>query len=251
MSKYGNFGGATASAVKEQASYDGFGYNGRHGKWMVGQGDEQEELTEINLVVLGMRRCKEVGTRDDDDRFHASARYPIYTNQRDMDMTQPERQNRIQVIGLLNGDSTPKVWGSTSYTVDAFWHNPKTGSYNNELFPEGYWRIFKDFIKTESADAGVQLAPSCFELTLKVDPKSFEVGSGRKKSVTHRILIDGEPKYVGEELATKYDQLYASEDIDAWIQEWEGGATNVEPVTEDEFATDTVEDDSEQDEIPF
>ena len=41
MSKYDDFDGATESVVEEVVSFDGFGYNGRHGKWMVGQGDDR------------------------------------------------------------------------------------------------------------------------------------------------------------------------------------------------------------------
>ncbi len=269
MSKYGNFGGSTAGKVEEVKSYKGFGYNAKRGYWMIGEKDNTETFKEIKFVPFAMRRCKEVGWRDAEDRFHATNRYPIYTNQRDMVQDQPKKQNRIQVIGVVNGEL--RVWGATSDTVDKLWHNPESGGFHNDLFPVGFWKPFNKYLAAETKRAGVDLSPLCFELNIIADPDTIEVGSGRKTSDSHRVLLvdgngdgftgDVEPfiTYVGEAKASEYDELYNTEDLDAWVEEWEGAPGEVveeemvDPRDEKGEAPNPamVTDETELDEVPF
>ena len=114
---FGEYTGATAGQAQEERwQYEGIGYNASDGIFYIGK----IESKTLEFVAFAIRQCKEVL-----DAAGVVHRYPI--KQRRTEMAEGDVTNRVQVVGLVDGES--HIFGARSWTARAAWLNPRGGQW--------------------------------------------------------------------------------------------------------------------------
>lgn len=207
-----DFGGYTGATVgipdEERWQYEGVGYNATKGIFYVGT----QEVKQIEIVPFALRQCKEV--EGPDGAIH---RYPVKTRRAEMVTGDP--QPRVQVVGLVNGQL--RNFGGKSWTVRAFWLNPRSGEYHSDQFPVGTWYRLQDYIKDVKAEKKIATAPLNYRLTLTVGASQdlASAANPRQKMTAYPIVLS-KVEFVGPDEATENEALYVSEGLDEWVAEW-------------------------------
>lgn len=203
------FNGVSAGMQQEDRwQYPGSGYNATNGIFYIGE----DEAKTLEIVPFAMRQCKEV--TDINGVVH---RYPIKTKR--TDMTDGDIQNRLQVVGIINGEL--HIFGARSWTARAAWANPMGGPYHDARFEGGIWPRLMNHIKELKTSTGKATAPLCWKLSLEVG-EAIDLASAansKQKAKGHPIKAVS-MAFVGADKAAEYEQLYTDEAIDEWVQEW-------------------------------
>ncbi len=244
--------GNVESANKWQ--FEGMGYHTK-GYWMI-EGDKPSEIT---IVPLAIRQCKELGYKDSQGKWTETVhRYHPKESPKNMVKWDGDTRSRIQVLAIVNGEL--KLWGSSGYTVRWFWINPKNGKWNNADFELGYIERLEQFRKEQKELHGRDSSTLYWQSVLKADSELTDVGYGNNTSYAKRVLSVGEPSYVGDDKVLEYSEFYNTEDLAGWIAEWENAETSVveneapvDPADEKGEAPNPamVTDETELDEVPF
>jgi len=209
--------------------YEGIGYNASDGVFYVGEAREKT----LSIIPFAMRQCKEV--EDINGIVH---RYPIKTAKKQM--AEGDTTYRLQLVCQHEGELY--TFGARAYTTRASFVNPAKGQWNNENIPMGIWHQLMDQISVIKAKHEAITSPCHWEMSLQVG-KQYTAGTGKNTSSAKPIVLDGVFKFIGVDAANANTELYLSEDLDAWVNEWQGQIVNEEPAPEV-----TVEED---DEIPW
>lgn len=224
---FGNFGGtAVGEPEVDRWQYPTLGYNASEGIFYV----DEDKVVTLTLVPLALRQCKEMA-----DLSGVIHRYPVKTPK--SQMVDGDLTNRLQVVCIHDGEL--HVFGARSWTARASWLNPRGGQWRDDNFETGVWYQLEDYIKEMKSKHGVATTPLCWEITLSASGKQITVGTGRNTSKSHPITMEGVPVFVGPERVAEYEDLFISEDLTAWVNEWKKLTTetaaveDVQPIEED------------------
>lgn len=203
------FNGVTAGVQAEDRwQYPGAGYNATNGIFYIGE----DEVKELTIVPFAMRQCKEVT-----DAAGMTHRYPIKTKR--ADMVEGDIQNRLQVVGIINGEL--HIFGARSWTARAAWANPLGGPYHDNRFEGGIWPRLVNHIKETKVNTGKATAPLCWAVRLVVgDAIDLASAANAKQKAKGHPIKAVSLSFVGAEKAAEYERLYVDEAIGEWVAEW-------------------------------
>lgn len=206
---FGTYTGATAGQAQEERwQYKGIGYNASDGIFYIGK----EESKTLEFVPFAIRQCKEVT-----DAAGVIHRYPI--KQRRTEMAEGDVTNRVQVVGLVNGEL--HIFGARSWTARAVWLNPRGGQWFDERFEVGIWYRLQDYIKQVKAEKGMTTAPLCYRLKLAAgEPIELSSAANNKQRAKGCPIVAESLAFVGAEEARRNEQLYIDELLADWVMEW-------------------------------
>ncbi len=217
---FGEYTGATAGQAQgERWQYEGIGYNASDGVFYIGK----IESKTLEFVPFAIRQCKEVL-----DAAGVVHRYPI--KQRRTEMAEGDVTNRVQVVGLVDGEL--HIFGARSWTARAAWLNPRGGQWFDDRFEVGIWYRLQDYIKQVKAEKGKTTAPFCYRLKLAAGDSIELSSAANAKQKSRGCPIKAESlAFVGANAARANEQLYVDELLDEWVAEWNEQAVT-EPAAE-------------------
>ena len=217
---FGEYTGATAGQAKEERwQYEGIGYNASDGIFYIGK----EESKTLEFVPFAIRQCKEVT-----DAAGVVHRYPI--KQRRTEMAEGDVTNRVQVVGLVNGEL--HIFGARSWTARAAWLNPRGGQWFDDRFEVGIWYRLQDYIKQVKIEKGMTTAPLCYRLKLAAgEPIELSSAANTKQRAKGCPIVAESLAFVGADAARQNEQLFVDELLDEWVKEWSKQAV-AEPAAE-------------------
>ncbi len=217
---FGEYTGATAGQAQgERWQYEGIGYNASDGVFYIGK----IESKTLEFVPFAIRQCKEVL-----DAAGVVHRYPI--KQRRTEMAEGDVTNRVQVVGLVDGEL--HIFGARSWTARAAWLNPRGGQWFDDRFEVGIWYRLQDYIKQVKAEKGKTTAPFCYRLKLAAGDSIELSSAANAKQKSRGCPIKAESlAFVGANAARANEQLYVDELLDEWVAEWNKQAVT-EPAAE-------------------
>lgn len=216
-----NFDGVTAGMQQEERwQYPGAGYNASDGIFYIGK----EESKTLEFVPFAIRQCKEVT-----DAAGVVHRYPI--KQRRTEMAEGDVTNRVQVVGLVNGEL--HIFGARSWTARAAWLNPRGGQWFDDRFEVGIWYRLQDYIKQVKIEKGMTTAPLCYRLKLAAGaPIELSSAANTKQRAKGCPIVAESLAFVGAEDARRNEQLYIDELLADWVMEWNKTAAVESPAAE-------------------
>jgi hypothetical protein len=186
--------------------YPTIGYNTTDGVFYVGD----DEAKELEMVVLAVRRCKEV-----EDANEVIWRYGPYVKK--VNMKQGKMKQRLQAVVVINDKL--HIFGARSWTARALFDNDADGQYHDRNYQAGLWGELKKFIKKVKAERGVDTSPYCWRIKLATGA-AFQNPMDKKRKITP-ITYEGPPfTFVGKVKAAEYKSLLESEDLKGWADEW-------------------------------
>ena len=217
---FGEYIGATAGQAQEERwQYEGIGYNASDGIFYIGK----EESKTLEFVPFAIRQCKEVT-----DAAGVVHRYPI--KQRRTEMAEGDVTNRVQVVGLVNGEL--HIFGARSWTARAAWLNPRGGQWFDDRFEVGIWYRLQDYIKQVKIEKGMTTAPLCYRLKLAAgEPIELSSAANTKQRAKGCPIVAESLAFVGADAARQNEQLFVDELLDEWVKEWSKQAV-AEPAAE-------------------
>ena len=217
---FGEYTGATAGQAQEERwQYEGIGYNASDGIFYIGK----EESKTLEFVPFAIRQCKEVL-----DAAGVVHRYPI--KQRRTEMAEGDVTNRVQVVGLVDGEL--HIFGARSWTARAAWLNPRGGQWFDDRFEVGIWYRLQDYIKEVKVTQGKTTAPFCYRLKLAAgEPIELSSAANTKQRAKGCPIVAESLAFVGADAARQNEQLFVDELLDEWVKEWSKQAV-AEPAAE-------------------
>lgn len=220
-SDFSGYQGSTAGQAQEDRwQYEGIGYNATEGIFYVGK----SEVKTLEFIPFAIRQCKEVT-----DAAGVIHRYPI--KQRRNEMVEGDVTNRVQVVGLVDGEL--HIFGARSWTARAAWLNPRGGQWHDERFAVGIWYRLQDYIKQVKAENGMTTAPFCYRLKLSAGAAIELSSAANSKQKSKGCPIVAESlAFVGADAARANEQLFIDELLVEWAAEWSKAAA-VEPSAQD------------------
>lgn len=233
---FGDFTG-TAVGEAEQVKWEfpGMGYNASQGIIYV----NEDQVNSMSIVPLALRQCKEV-----EDVNGVTHRYPV--NMPKAKIVSGDVTYRLQIACVYNEQIF--VFGARSWTARASWLNPRGGQWRDEKFATGIWYQLDDWIKEQKAKHGVSTTPLCWQLEIAPGAE-VTVGTGKNTAKSKPLQMQSEPVFVGAEKVAEYEELYTSEDLSGWIEEWRKVTTEAAAVEDNEPPVSQFEDLPEG--IPF
>ena len=201
--------------------YPTIGYNATDGVFYVGD----EQLTELDIVILATRRCKEVT-----DSAGVIWRYHPYVKRHLM--KEGTTSQRLQAVVLHNGEM--HLFGAKSWTARALFDNAAEGRYHDSNYQAGLDAVMKEFIKRVKFERNVATDFYCWQVSLKAG-EAYKNPQDKRREITP-IVYDGPPfTFVGKEQAAANKALIEAENLKAWADEWhKAGGVEADATDSDE-----------------
>ena len=231
---------ARAGELTRPWNYPGMGVNFREKCFMLNRGDDDPtKLNVVNIIPLAARQFKEVEVNG------TKRRVSIFNK----DYVDAVPKMQIVFAFVPEGDEEPvlHILGGGAYSLRAAFYNGKVGGkWHNPAFEVGFIEQLTDHRKKCRVPGGALPPTNAFSFKLGFADKPVVVGSGNKQQKINP-LVRGGFKAVQPGLVAKLNELYESEKLDDWVNQFADGEVTLEPTNSAPEYVDT----DETDEIPF